>query len=124
MFVPKSHQAHWSLIGSLVAVSPRPPTCVPALDCRVSALPPRARVIAVAAANKHSAAVTAGGEVFTWGGNSSGQLGYGTPDSAFNATPRLVDSLKGKTLVSVSAAKRHTGAFGGSKSILGLCWVY
>ncbi len=34
---------------------------------RVSLL--RQRVVAVAAANKHSAALTAGGEVFTWGGN-------------------------------------------------------
>lgn len=75
----------------------------------MSSLPPRARVVSVAAANKHSAAVTSSGDVFTWGANSSGQLGYGTPDSGYNPTPRLVDSLKGKTLVTVAAAKRHTG---------------
>ena len=39
---------------------------------RVSAL--RHRAVAVAAANKHSVAVGAGGEVFTWGSNALGQV--------------------------------------------------
>lgn len=76
---------------------------------RVAGLPLRQRVVSVAAANKHSAAVTSAGEVWTWGGNASGQLGYGTSDSGCNPTPRLVEALKGKQLVKVSAAKHHTG---------------
>ncbi len=113
----------------------------------------RLRVVAVAAASKHSAALTSGGELYTFGDNQAGQLGIGTPDSCCNPSPRLVDSLKvlgcaascrspaaaavgckalshsapallricelcdaasraivvqGKTLVAVSAAKRHT----------------
>lgn len=79
------------------------------LGFRVAALPPRVRVVAVAAANKHSAAVTTSGDLYTWGANSSGQLGYGTSDSSCNPAPRLVESLKGKTLVKVAAAKHHTG---------------
>lgn len=75
---------------------------------RVAGLPPRQRVVCVAAANKHSAAVTAAGEVWTWGGNASGQLGYGTSDSACNPTPRLVEALRGRALVRVAAAKHHT----------------
>ena len=54
----------------------------------------RQRVMAVAAANKHSAAITTSGEVFTWGCNAYGQLGYGTSDSAANPTPRMVEALK------------------------------
>lgn len=54
----------------------------------------RTRVIAVAAANRHSAALTAGGEVWTWGSNAHGQLGYGTSDSGSNPNPRLVEALK------------------------------
>ncbi|XP_027357725.1 uncharacterized protein LOC113867015 isoform X2 [Abrus precatorius] len=72
----------------------------------------RAKVIAVAAANKHTAVVSDLGEVLTWGCNREGQLGYGTSNSASNYTPHLVESLKGKTLISVSAAKYHTVVLG------------
>ncbi|KAK8957310.1 Ultraviolet-B receptor UVR8 [Platanthera zijinensis] len=73
---------------------------------RVSCL--RVRIVAVAAANKHTAAVTESGEVFTWGCNKEGQLGYGTSNSASNYAPRMVEYLKGKTFKGVSAAKYHT----------------
>ena len=68
----------------------------------------RCRISAIAAANKHSAAVTSSGEVFTWGCNSLGQLGYGTFDSMCSGTPRLVEALKGRKSVSVAASKRHS----------------
>ncbi|KAH1077344.1 hypothetical protein GLYMA_19G113700v4 [Glycine max] len=77
---------------------------------RVSSL--RSRIVAVAAANKHTAVVSDLGEVFTWGCNREGQLGYGTSNSASNYTPRVVESLKGKTLTRVSAAKYHTIVLG------------
>ncbi|KAJ1390489.1 Regulator of chromosome condensation, RCC1 [Sesbania bispinosa] len=77
---------------------------------RVTSL--RAKVIAVSAANKHTAVVSDLGEVFTWGCNREGQLGYGTSNSASNYTPRVVESLKGKTLTRVSAAKYHTVVLG------------
>ncbi|PKA66064.1 Ultraviolet-B receptor UVR8 [Apostasia shenzhenica] len=73
---------------------------------RVSCL--RARIVAVAAANKHTVAVADSGEVFTWGFNKEGQLGYGTSNSASNYTPRMVECLKGKVFKGVSAAKYHT----------------
>lgn len=79
--------------------------CVP----RVAGLPPRQRVVSVCAANKHSAAVTSAGEVWTWGGNAAAQLGYGTSDSGCNPTPRLVEALRGRRLVKVAAAKHYTG---------------
>lgn len=77
---------------------------------RVSSL--RSKVVAVAAANKHTAVVSDLGEVFTWGCNREGQLGYGTSNSASNYTPHVVESLKGKTLTRVSAAKYHTIVLG------------
>lgn len=77
---------------------------------RVSSL--RSRIIAVAAANKHTAAVAESGEVFTWGCNKEGQLGYGTSNSASNYTPRVVEYLKGRNFKAVSVAKYHTVVLG------------
>ncbi|KAL5835020.1 hypothetical protein ACOSQ4_014517 [Xanthoceras sorbifolium] len=77
---------------------------------RVSSL--KSRIVAVAAANKHTAVISESGEVFTWGCNREGQLGYGTSNSASNYTPRLVEYLKGKVFVGVSAAKYHTLVLG------------
>ena len=65
-------------------------------------------VVKIAAANKHSVAVTSTGEVYTWGSNTCGQLGYGAFDSTSSPTPRVVDALKGKRVVACAAAKRHT----------------
>ncbi|WOL05081.1 inhibitor of Bruton tyrosine kinase [Canna indica] len=72
----------------------------------------KAKVISVAAASKHSAAVAESGEVFTWGCNKEGQLGYGTSNSASNSLPRMVEYLKGKVFKEVSAAKYHTIVLG------------
>ena len=56
----------------------------------------RQRAFAVAAANKHTAALVEGGAVFSWGANAEGQLGYGTSDSASNALPRFVEGMKAR----------------------------
>ncbi|PWZ28885.1 Inhibitor of Bruton tyrosine kinase [Zea mays] len=70
------------------------------------------RIISVAAANKHSAAVADTGEVLTCGCNKEGQLGYSTSNSASNCIPRMVEYSKGKVLRGVSAAKYHTIVLG------------
>ncbi|XP_042511641.1 uncharacterized protein LOC122086729 [Macadamia integrifolia] len=77
---------------------------------RVSSLKPK--VIAVAAANKHTAVVSECGEVFTWGCNKEGQLGYGTSNSASNYIPRVVESVKFKRMIGVSTSKYHTIVLG------------
>ncbi|KAH6802551.1 ankyrin repeat family protein / regulator of chromosome condensation family protein [Perilla frutescens var. frutescens] len=77
---------------------------------RVSSL--KARISAVSAANKHTAVVSEAGEIYTWGCNREGQLGYGTSNSASNYSPRVVAYLKGKHLVGVSASKYHTVVLG------------
>lgn len=64
---------------------------VPGL-CRVTSL--RQRVLAVAAANRHTAVLTDAGAIFSWGSNDQGQLGYGTSDSSSNAVPRQVEAMK------------------------------
>lgn len=72
----------------------------------------KSKIVAVAAANKHTAVISDLGEVFTWGCNKEGQLGYGTSNSASNYTPRLVECLKGKIFTAVAAAKYHTIVLG------------
>ena len=68
-----------------------------------------ARVVGLAAANKHSVAVDASGRVWAWGGNALGQCGVGTTDGAAAApSPRRVDALAGVSITAVAAAKRHT----------------
>ncbi|KAL2329553.1 hypothetical protein Fmac_017134 [Flemingia macrophylla] len=73
----------------------------------------------VVVANNHTAVVSDLGEVFTWGCNREGQLGYRTSNSTSNYTPHVVESLKRKTLlelyslcgrnmVSISAGKYWT----------------
>ena len=80
----------------------------------------KVRVGAVAAANKHSAVLTEGGEVYTWGCNSEGQLGYGTSNSASNCIPRLIDYLKGRHMVAISTAKYHTVVLGAEGEVIKL----
>jgi hypothetical protein len=72
-------------------------------------------VTAVAAANRHSVALTAAGDVFTFGSNAAGQLGHGgTAGSgagghgACSATPRAVEHLRPRRAVAVAASKKHT----------------
>lgn len=78
----------------------------------------KSKIVAVAAANKHTAVVSDSGEVFTWGCNKEGQLGYGTSKSASNYTPRVVDYLNGKVLVAVAAAKYHTIVLGADGEVM------
>lgn len=83
---------------------------------RVSSL--KSRIVAVAAANKHTAVVSDSGEVFTWGCNKEGQLGYGTSNSASNYNPRMVEYLKGKFFTGVAVAKYHTIVLGSDGEVV------
>lgn len=51
------------------------------------------KVVKVAAGGAHSAAVTADGELYTWGKGRYGRLGHGDSDDQLR--PKLVDALKG-----------------------------
>ena len=74
------------------------PTCVSALL--------GLRVCIVAAGMWHTAALTESGDVYTWGGNESGQLGLGHTRSS--RQPSLVehDSLDAAHVVRVSCGSR------------------
>ncbi|XP_029622144.1 probable E3 ubiquitin-protein ligase HERC6 isoform X1 [Salmo trutta] len=64
-------------------------------------------VIQVACGNSHSLALTKGGQVFSWGLNSHGQLGLGK-GVPLQPTPALVRSLTGVPVTQVAAGGTHT----------------
>ena len=76
----------------------------PNMLCRVSGLK-GVNVVTAAAANRHTVVAASDGRVFSWGSNLQGQLGYGTSDSASNATPRLVEAMKVKLWFYIGSAK-------------------
>ncbi|KAL1023773.1 hypothetical protein UPYG_G00045940 [Umbra pygmaea] len=64
-------------------------------------------VIKVTCGNFHSFALTKGGEVFSWGLNSHGQLGLGK-GVPLQPIPALVASLTGVPVTQISAGGTHT----------------
>ncbi|XP_042342287.1 probable E3 ubiquitin-protein ligase HERC6 isoform X2 [Plectropomus leopardus] len=64
-------------------------------------------VIQVACGNSHSLALTKGGDVFSWGSNSHGQLGLGKEVSR-QCIPDLVCALTGVSVTQISAGANHT----------------
>ncbi|KAM7413228.1 hypothetical protein PAMA_020550 [Pampus argenteus] len=64
-------------------------------------------VIQVACGRSHSLALTKGGDVFSWGLNSHGQLGLGKEVSQQH-TPVLVCALTGVPVTQISAGATHT----------------
>ena len=66
--------------------------------------------ISIAVGGGHYAAVVSTGEIYTWGVNRNGQLGYKTTDEP--NIPRIVSSSFGKSIkiISVSCGEAHTAA--------------
>ncbi|XP_070786549.1 alsin [Enoplosus armatus] len=73
------------------------PLCIKSLNNK--------EVVRVAAGAQHSLAVTAQSQVFSWGSNSSGQLGHMDSPST---VPRLAKLSEGIRVWDVSAGERHT----------------
>ncbi|GLC39448.1 hypothetical protein PLESTB_001349800 [Pleodorina starrii] len=67
-------------------------------------------VTAVAAGGHHTLAITAAGEVWSWGMAGEGQLGIGEPSAGEGrqVEPRLVGALAGAGVVSVAAGDHHS----------------
>ncbi|CAE7789677.1 UVR8 [Symbiodinium sp. CCMP2456] len=65
------------------------------------------KIVAVSAGYMHTAAITDSGELWTWGGNSWGQLGVG--DTTDRHAPVKV-SVNGQKIVAVAAGFWHTAA--------------
>jgi hypothetical protein len=63
------------------------------------------KIKSIAAGKHHTLASSANGEVWSWGSNSHGQLGYGGEEAR---DPRMIASLKGKIVRSVAASNVHS----------------
>jgi inhibitor of Bruton tyrosine kinase len=75
-------------------------------------------VVAVALGQDHSIAVSGPGEVFTWGSNQYGQLGYRLPpadnrnDHPIQGTPRQIfNPFKGEIIIGAAASAIHSVVF-------------
>ena len=76
-------------------------------------------VVQVSAGYFYAAALTAAGEVFTWGGNDYGELGHG--DVEPRPSPSRVDGILGAhRVVSLSAGNFHCGAVTEAGGVF--CW--
>nr|XP_020455771.1 probable E3 ubiquitin-protein ligase HERC6 isoform X2 [Monopterus albus] len=64
-------------------------------------------VVQVACGNAHSLALTKGGDVFSWGLNSHGQLGLGK-EVSMQPAPALVLALSGVAVSQISAGATHS----------------
>ncbi|KAJ3037498.1 hypothetical protein HK097_003495, partial [Rhizophlyctis rosea] len=78
-------------------------------------------VRSVALGPDHSVLVTEQGEVWTWGSNRFGQLGYATDvvgtEAAPELSPREVIALKRNRVLEAAASKMHTAVFTDSGTI-------
>ena len=66
------------------------------------------RIRAVTCGSYHTAAVTDGGVLFTWGGGMYGKLGHGNENG--HSTPCVVEALGGKHVVQIACGSRHTAS--------------
>ena len=64
------------------------------------------RVVAVSVAQHHSLALTADGEVWSWGWGAYGMLGHG--DRQTQLLPKKIEALTGQRIVAVSAGAHHS----------------
>ncbi|KAI5616863.1 putative E3 ubiquitin-protein ligase HERC4 [Silurus asotus] len=66
-------------------------------------------IVQVACGNSHSVVLANDGQLFTWGQNSSGQLGLGKDKPSFSS-PKPLKSLSGIPLAQISAGGDHSFA--------------
>ncbi|XP_069711475.1 probable E3 ubiquitin-protein ligase HERC3 isoform X3 [Phaenicophaeus curvirostris] len=67
-------------------------------------------IIQIACGDQHAMALSRGGELFTWGHNSRGQLGVGSQTTTLIPQPQLVKRLKGISLAQIAAGGGHSAA--------------
>lgn len=79
------------------------------------------KVVSAALGQDHSLAITEQGEIFSWGSNKFGQLGYGLPrtsnknDIPIQTTPRQIfNPFKKETIIGAAASSIHSVVFSSS----------
>ncbi|KAJ0976031.1 hypothetical protein J5N97_017996 [Dioscorea zingiberensis] len=76
------------------------------------------KVVQISAGYHHSSAITEDGDLFTWGNNSSGQLGLGRRADSIVSTPTRVDCLVGIKVSKVALGSEHSIAITDEGSVL------
>ncbi|XP_074886416.1 putative E3 ubiquitin-protein ligase HERC3 isoform X1 [Buteo buteo] len=66
-------------------------------------------IVQIACGDQHAIALSRGGQLFTWGHNTHGQLGVGS-QSALIPQPQLVERLQGISLAQIAAGGAHSAA--------------
>ncbi|XP_041344149.1 E3 ISG15--protein ligase HERC5-like isoform X2 [Pyrgilauda ruficollis] len=64
-------------------------------------------IVQIACGDQHAMALSRGGELFTWGQNTHGQLGVGS-QTTLTPEPQLVERLKGIPLAQIAAGGAHS----------------
>lgn len=72
-------------------------------------------IIQVSCGNQHSMAVNEFGQLFSWGSNSVGQLGFKNESASFYPEPKLVKALATKHVIQIACGQYHTLALTNSK---------
>jgi alpha-tubulin suppressor-like RCC1 family protein len=93
-----------NLLGDLGATTTQ--TCAGGDACsttplQVGNLP--SSIVAIAAGDGHSLALSNGGTVYAWGQNALGQLGNGSSDANAQPTPAAVSALSGVTAIATGS---------------------
>ena len=74
------------------------------------------KIISLSCGDRHSFAITAGGQVYGWGSNEFGQLGCGKKGDTL-LSPRIIGGLAGLVIVSISSGDRHSAAVTNTGSV-------
>ncbi|CAG2176954.1 unnamed protein product, partial [Oppiella nova] len=80
------------------------------------------KVKAIAAGGWHSMALSTTGDVYVWGWNESGQLGYQRDTITMKALPLPLDISDDDSFVSISAGSRHSMAVSENGILFGWGW--
>ncbi|XP_009989903.1 PREDICTED: E3 ISG15--protein ligase HERC5-like, partial [Tauraco erythrolophus] len=66
-------------------------------------------IVQIACGDQHAMALSRGGELFSWGQNTHGQLGVGSQTTLIHQ-PQLVERLKGISLAQIAAGGAHSAS--------------
>jgi E3 ubiquitin-protein ligase HERC2 len=74
-------------------------------------------IVSIACGTAHTAAVTASGELYTWGKHADGRLGYVNAGEVDQSIPQRVEALDGKVVRQVACGVYDTGVVVGGPPV-------